>query len=644
MAPTPRIRPYKDFLTPALHRRFATATVILLGLCYAESVVIGEWNSFIWSWLPFGRAGIRTGLLFIPAFMIFVLRVAQLHVGIRTSYSAWYTFRSYALKWEVVQTVGWYFLSAYLFSEIYIWSASKDADLNRIKLIPKTDRTALNERPIYLTSFLFFVALAQAGFHLFYDYDRLDMPVTKTGLQVSKDQKSPLVVLPTQKLKEKFPHLVITSLKRATAIATLSPLIYSIDFGIYPYSVRRFAWSFTRGWAKVFWTLPKSNSLPSIRPFHWSVLSHTVFAGFLLTLLWELANAAFTTYVAQEPLKNERPITYESRDPNGSLLTGLRGKKLQTRAFAFWELVYIAERFEGRRKAIFEDIDRKGGSTWSQILGICLEVITNIDSRIAEYQAPRVVPAKAVASQNSDAKSSLPRLGQPLKDGLNRPGDIFSQPPKSGSMGVHIEAVGKFAKDHGQSPPSSLSPRTRKILDKAEGVILTKEQKEALATQGLVGLFRDWIGWFLQTSAGKPFRQEYRRKLAAVVLGQPYGDVGVIVDAIDALTRFAVCSLKEDKYGNVQRDVKLIIRTFTNTVMKLDSFKKSVGVHWTDVEKKQESPETDTILAALKSGLNELVEAFGDYSDDLRLSQSEMRLAREAATPAPARPEMEQKK
>jgi len=285
----------------------------------------------IWSWFPFGRAGIRTGLLFIPAFMVFVLRVAQLHVGIRTSYSAWYTFRTYALRYDVVQTIGWYCLSAYLFSEIFIWSAPNRADLNRIKLIPKTDRTALNERPIYLTSFLFFVALVQAGVHLFYDYDRLDMPVSKTGVEANSDPKSPLVVPSTQKLKKKLPFLVLSSAKRATALAALAPFMYSIDFGIYPYSVRRFAWSFTRGWAKIFWTLPKSNSLPSTRPFHWSVLVHTAVAGFLLTLLWELANAAFTAYVAQEPLKNGRPITYESRDPNGSLLTGLRGKKLQTR-------------------------------------------------------------------------------------------------------------------------------------------------------------------------------------------------------------------------------------------------------------------------------------------------------------------------
>lgn len=260
--------------------------------------------------------------------MIFVLRVAQLHVGLRTSYSAFHTFRTYALRFEVLQTIGWYCLSAYLFSEIYIWSAPKTSDLNRIKLIPKTDRTALNEKPIYLTSALFLIAFMQAACHLYYDYDRLDMPVKKTGLE--GDEKTPLA-LPTNQLKAKLPSLVLSSLKRATAATVAGPFLYSMNFGIYPYSVRHFAWSFTRGWSKIFWTLPKSNSLPSVRPFHYTVLVQTLTAGFLLILLWEVANAAFSAYVAQAPLKNERPITYESRDPDGSLLTGLRGKKLQTR-------------------------------------------------------------------------------------------------------------------------------------------------------------------------------------------------------------------------------------------------------------------------------------------------------------------------
>lgn len=262
--------------------------------------------------------------------MIFILRVAQLHVGIRTTNSGWDTFKTYAPTFQVIQTLGWYCFSAYMFSEIYIWSASADADLNRIKLIPKTDRTTLNEKPIYLTSFLFFLAIVQTGFHLYEDYDRIDMPLCKTRPKGCTEPAT-IIIHPAAQLRAEIPDLAKKSLKRTLAVSMLSPFLYAIPLGIYPYSVRQCAWSFTRSWAKIFWSLPKSSSLPAVRPYHWSVLLTTVVAGFLLTMLWEVGNAAFSIYVAQEPLKNDRPITYESRDPNGSLLTGLKGKKIQTR-------------------------------------------------------------------------------------------------------------------------------------------------------------------------------------------------------------------------------------------------------------------------------------------------------------------------
>ncbi len=217
-----------------------------------------------------------------------------------------------------------------MFSEIYIWSASKDADLNRVKLIPRTDRMTLNEKPIYLTSFFFFLAFVQAGFHLSGDYDRIEMPVCKTKPRGSTDP-SPTVIHPAIQIRTKIPDMAQNSFKRTIMVAVASPILYSMNLGIYPYSVRQCAWSLTRSWVKIFWSLPKSSSLPTVRPFHWSVLVRTVTAGFLLTMLWEIGNTAFSVYVPQEPLKNERPITYESRDPNGSLLTGLKGKKLQTR-------------------------------------------------------------------------------------------------------------------------------------------------------------------------------------------------------------------------------------------------------------------------------------------------------------------------
>jgi nucleoporin NDC1 len=270
-----------------------------------------------------------------------------------------------------------------------------------------------------------------------------------------------------------------------------------------------------------------------------------------------------------------------------------------------------------------------------------MEVITRMDSRIAEFQAP---PAAAKPAVKEEKTASLPRLGQPLKEGLKQPGDLFSSPatPNSKTSSV-AHAVGSFAKARGQSPLGS-SPNARKLLSKAESAVLTPEQRKAVEADGVGGLFKERALRFLRTAFGWPFRQEYRRRITAVVLGSPYGDVGIIVDAIDSLTRLAVCSLTEDKFGNVQRDVKLIIQTLTASVTKLEAFKNGLPFHWTDVERKKESPEVDTLLDSLKGGLNELIEAFGDYSGDLRLSQSEMRLAREAATPARARarPEMEQ--
>ena len=256
--------------------------------------------------------------------MIFILRVAQLHVGLRTSYSAYQTFTRYAARLETIQTALWYLLSAYLFSEIYIWSASPEADLNRIKIPHWTNQRLLNERPIYLTSYLLFLALLQTGVHLFYDYDRIDMPIKKSKPKASSDQPTSSTVPPYVQLKRGLPALASGALSRAVGMAIISPFIYS-------FTIRSFAWNFTRSFAKVFWRLSKSSALPATRPFHWSVLGKTVSSGFLLIMLWEVANVAFSVYVAQVPLKNDRPITYESKDPNGSLLTGLKGKKLQTR-------------------------------------------------------------------------------------------------------------------------------------------------------------------------------------------------------------------------------------------------------------------------------------------------------------------------
>ena len=43
--PTARRTPYKDFLQPALHRRFSSTATILLIVAYLEAVFLDEWKS-----------------------------------------------------------------------------------------------------------------------------------------------------------------------------------------------------------------------------------------------------------------------------------------------------------------------------------------------------------------------------------------------------------------------------------------------------------------------------------------------------------------------------------------------------------------------------------------------------------------------
>lgn len=291
-----------------------------------------------------------------------------------------------------------------------------------------------------------------------------------------------------------------------------------------------------------------------------------------------------------------------------------------------WELAYIARDFEDRRKAIFEDIDRVDGPMWSQIYTICLELIKTLATRVDEHgKAPAPPPAEPIKNEPK-ARSSAP----PKEDA------IFRRPQANKSMRAEVDKViDRVARSPGETPMSGLSPVAKKTWRMAKDTVLTQEQQDALLQPGsMLGQFRqifvqilknDWVGGF--------FRQEYRRRLAVAVLGTPTAELSLYLNAVEVLGVMTVKSLGEDKYGNVHRDVPTIMRTFTSTVTKLEVFKDSFPIHWTDVEAKRESPEVDALLQAMKRALGQLVYEFEPYRHDLRLTLTDIRLAKEAAGP-----------
>lgn len=291
-----------------------------------------------------------------------------------------------------------------------------------------------------------------------------------------------------------------------------------------------------------------------------------------------------------------------------------------------WELALIARDFDIRRLSIFEDIDRKDGPMWSQVYVTCLNVIKSIEERIDNYGKPPIPPPAAA----------------PAADPLQPPQRIV-EPPRTDNVWAAAPArtglrssIGKLATrvvtSPGKTPAEVYLPEAKRKAIEATDHFLTKEQREALTTEGVNTLFQNLVLRVLSLpQIGSFFQQPFGRQFTTAVLGQPFGEVSIYVNAACALSRLAVSSLVEDRYGNVQRDVPTIIRTFTTVIKKLELFRDNLPIHWTDLGKTREYAKIQDILDALKDGLQDLIDAFGQYSTDLRLTRADMRLAREAA-------------
>ncbi|KAJ5099077.1 nuclear envelope protein [Penicillium argentinense] len=657
-------RPYKRIVTSAMHRRFVHASALSLLVCYLISIAIGDKSSFLWTWFPLGWCGIRTLMLAISPLLVFILRVSQLHIGSITTKSSLGTFR-YLFPLQIAQTFGCYIFTAWLFTEIYIWSSPASAELEMVKRGRSVEtyyhhfsvgddiltgsrlheRPTLNERPIYIHTYHFLLACTQAVVHLYCDYDRVPVPVAKRAPKAD-DQRTHPVPQTAKHIQNALPPMLSAGLTRSAVVAGILPVVYPLVF-------RQTAWGTSLYFAKLFWNFSRSSSQPStllLTPSFVPLLIRTIFSGFLLVSLWQTTNVFFSVFIGKEPLKRGQPLTIDAKDPNGSLITGLKTKKEMPKAFAFWELSLISQRQPERRKTIFNEIDREGGSSWSQVVASLTDVIKAIPARISAFSAPPPEQAPQPTLQ------PLPRLTEALKTD-----SVFAVTPKTTSRQDKFgQAFGSTARSYGQSPDwtPAARARARHAIDQASTAMLSPERKKKLldTSKELKMLMNGppvtykpenvhpVIASILRTPVGQFFCQPYARRASNIVLDGPSSSLTLIVDAVDALTRLLVASLAEDQYGRVQADVAPVIRLFTETIMAVEEFVHGGGLHahWTDVSfppssnpeaqvKAREIPNVDLVLDTLKSGLRDLLEAFKPYLRDIGVEGKDLRLAKEAA-------------
>ncbi|KAF2100703.1 putative nuclear envelope protein [Rhizodiscina lignyota] len=598
----PKARPYRDFLTPSLHRRFTGAALWSLLSCYLIAMC---WSSFhiIWTWFPIGPAGVRTLLLFICPLLVYILRVGNIHVGSLTTSSPFETFYLLSVRPIALQVFTWYTLSALCFCEVSIWASSESDKLGMVDHGKSYERSRLNERPIYLRAMFFYAAVIQSLYHVYFDYDRVALPITSSGTQSG----------PFTQLQATFStRKLMSMLARFVWWSVSGVLVYTLFLRWPVFNAQYFLVS------KIY-RLPKATA-SAIPPDFFKLSIRYLVDSFLLLCIWELANALSTIYLSKEPLKRGQPLTNDSKDPNGSLISGLKGRKEFSKNMAFWELLLITRDFDARRKTIFEELDRQGSTTWSQISNICMAEIKTVTDRIEEFNRPAVPP------QEQPEIQSLPRLSQPLKDE-----NVFAKPNGTRtSLDGAIDALGNFAKSHGNSPGADpISPRVRKLI----GAAAHKDQQQTPQGNKNNSTAAGLLGDLLHSPSGAPFRQSFARRATAVVCGSPVSRSSTITAAINVLTQLVTISLKEDKYGCVQKDVLSMFRCFTTTTQSIEKFLQTLPPHWTDVEFKEQSrvevEGVNEVLESLRKGMEGLLMVYGEYLEGLGATGKEVKEAKD---------------
>lgn len=463
----------------------------------------------------------------------------------------------------------------------------------------------LNERPIYLRAIFLMLAVVQSARHIFQGFSFIKIPISPQPKPSDKDQRTHVCPTLVAQLQMTSIEVFKNSLLLSLAVALLGPFCYTIF-------LRRPLWALHLEFAKPFFNLPRSNARPvGYPPSNLVLIIKSFLASLLLLVTWEATSVLLKLYLAQEPTKKGLPLSAGSKDPNGTLLNGLKARKAVVKTFAFWELAIIAQSMPERRKAIFGDIDRPGGPRWSEMLESALNVLRDINKRVEASQPPP--PAPDLRTAAGARIETLPKI---VPEAQKKP--ILQSSPKPKTRTERAEQlVSAGIKRLGRSP-EPWKPPVKELIEYGKSSSGIGDVSEKLSQQ--------WTTYFQSSFWMWLFKTTPDRKVNTLVLGHPVGNAAIVVDAIESVTKMLIASLAEDVYGKAVSGVPETVRTFTKTINTIEQLvresKHSVDGSITEVL---------IILGRLKAGLAELLAAFQLYLADVGLGISELNAAKKAA-------------
>lgn len=284
-------------------------------------------NAVFFVLFPIGPTGARAFCLFCCGLTVIILRIAQYHVGIRTTNSGFQTVLKHVASSQTLEAIFAYTLSSLIFSQVYLWCSTAE-DLDFI-LIQSGDRARLNERPIFYTTHFVLFGMMQGILHIYRDDDRLLLGAVRLHDEPAathNDQSNWQT-----RLRNELPVLASRAAVQSGIALLINVVLYHVTIPglIEGFTIRGAAWRTALSFFRTFYTLPKTNMVPAtLAALNGWVLLRCLYTGAMLLFLWLAGNRLFSLLLVRAPLKLGQPLTSESTDPNGSLLNGLKSKKL----------------------------------------------------------------------------------------------------------------------------------------------------------------------------------------------------------------------------------------------------------------------------------------------------------------------------
>jgi nucleoporin NDC1 len=383
-------------------------------------------------------------------------------------------------------------------------------------------------------------------------------------------------------------------------LLTIGPAV-TAPFAYLPF--RQIVWSNTLWVARSFYWLNRSTALPPYPVGPGLFIRSTVVAA-MIVLSAEVAHVAFTVYFLEQPFANNKLISDKSPNPNGTLITGLRTSKAPlTQSFAFWELDFLSSERPDRRKAIYNDVDRKPSTTWEQILSECLRTLSEVDTSVFSLiipPAPEPVtpPAENLAlTAPLSSPPPIPMSPAPFVSTGRSPGRSFVESMQSTT---------------GETPDKLLRSRLPPLPEEMNAPIVQAREN--------LNSLKEYTVPMLASTFGYPLRHTIARTTSAAIPNHR-----LVCHAISALAKLTVASLEEDDYGVVQNHVVGILKAFLETLETLERFLEKPPIHWTDTESKlimeqggkPEMIEAEEVAKELKDAIKEIGGAFRPHFEDM---------------------------